>query len=188
MRTAIFFNFTDKPFTGYWNGRPHTFKAGEKKYMPQYLAEHFAKHLTNEILTSQEKYAYTSPKKPAEVPEFMNLFKKACIVSETEDDGDEAAMEIELANKSRPPLDGPSSEIRVKQAKPIDPYDASSQPADKLGSGAPQIIGEAGGDDDEFEDVPQNQDQQQDQTPAQDQKPAQPARQAAPQNRGSVIR
>lgn len=184
MRTAIFFNFTDKPFTGYWNGRPHTFKPGEKKYMPQYLAEHFAKHLTNEILTSQERYAYTSPKKPTEVREFMDLFEKACIVSETEDDQDEAGMEIELANKSRPPLNGPSSDIEVKPARNIDPYDAGSQDPKSLGRGASQVIGEpVGDDDDQFEDVPEDQNQKQ---PA-EQQPA-PKAPTVPQGRGAVIR
>jgi len=54
-KTALFTNFTDQPFTGYWNGKAKTFKPGETLYMPDYLAKHFAKHLTNKELLRTDK-------------------------------------------------------------------------------------------------------------------------------------
>jgi len=111
MKTALFLNFTNKPFTGYWNGKPHTFKAGEKKYMPEYLASHFAKHLTNQVLIEQGKETSTSPKNPEQVPLFMEIFNKACIIENEAEEQDEAELEIEIANKEI------SSNMNVKNKK-----------------------------------------------------------------------
>jgi len=147
MRQAIFHNFTDKPFTGYWNGKPHTVRAGEKKYMPEYLAEHFAKHLTNKILTEQGKELYCSPKKPKEVPQFYEIFSRACIIEEASDEQDEASMQIEMANRGKV-----SSDINLRGREQIDPYDSKSQDITGPG-GKPQVIGGEldSSDEDEFE-------------------------------------
>jgi hypothetical protein len=37
-----------------WDGRPHRVRAGERRRMPRYLANHFAKHLIDYILIHQE--------------------------------------------------------------------------------------------------------------------------------------
>lgn len=118
MKTALFHNFTKSSFTGYWDGKPHTFKAGEKKYMPEYLAMHFAKHLTNQVLLEKGgKYEnYTSPKNPSQVPQFKELFDKACIVEEDQEDVDEATVETDVANKPLPKAEkskGPGKEAQV---------------------------------------------------------------------------
>lgn len=83
--TAVFHNFTDKPFIGYWDGRPHTFKPGQQVMMSLSLAEHYAKHLTNSILFEMGQITAMSPKKPLEVKVFMNIFNKACIYNEQND-------------------------------------------------------------------------------------------------------
>lgn len=81
MRYATFINFDSEPFTGYWNGRPYTFNPGDKReHLNEAIASHFAKHLANKILTRTGKEQYCSPKKPLEVPEFMNVFNKAFIL------------------------------------------------------------------------------------------------------------
>ena len=100
MKTALFFNFTSTPFTGYWDGKPKTFKAGEKVYMPEYLAKHFAKHLTNRVLLEQGKENATSPKFPEQVPQFMEIFNQACILEEETKEQNEAELEIDIANRS----------------------------------------------------------------------------------------
>lgn len=100
-KTALFHNFTDKPFTGHWDGKPKTIKAGQKEYMPEYLARHFAKHLTNKVLVEKGQYNYTSPKFPEQVPAFMDLFKKAFILEEDAEDQSELDTEIEVANRNR---------------------------------------------------------------------------------------
>lgn len=38
-----------------WDGRPHRIKPGESRYMPRYLADHFAKNLIDFILNKREQ-------------------------------------------------------------------------------------------------------------------------------------
>lgn len=113
MKTALFVNFTTEDFTGYWDGKPKTIKAGQQLWMPDYLASHFAKHLVNRELLRTDASGnpiykngekMTSPKKPEEVPVFMELFNKAFIPDETEDIGaekDNLDTLISVANKNR---------------------------------------------------------------------------------------
>ncbi len=157
----IFHNFTDKPFTGYWNGKPITFKPGIKKDYPRLITRHFAKHLTNQILTDGGKdetikngERYTSPKKPDEVPVFMEIFNKAFIVEEIPDEDN-----LEIIEGGQTP-DEPSMNINTKSREIIDPYDASQNKTTP--KGVPQTIGaEVGGDDEgsdesEYEDKTDN--------------------------------
>jgi len=95
MKTAIFHNFTNEPFTGYWDGKKRTFAPGATKLLPAYLAEHYATHLTNKVLIEKGDYTSTSPKKPEQVPAFMELFNKAC---EYQDDDDEDEVEMPIVN------------------------------------------------------------------------------------------
>lgn len=84
MRIAFFTNFSAEPFTGYWDGKPRTFKPGDSRPLPEYLARHFAKHLSNRELLKLGKETATSPKKPEDVPEFMTMFSKAFKLDEDE--------------------------------------------------------------------------------------------------------
>src|SRR3990167_2289115 len=86
MKTALFTNWTDEEFTGWWDGKPKKFAPGQSLWMPDYLARHFAKHLTNRELLRKGpdgKPVYergetmTSPKFPEQVPLFQELFNKA---------------------------------------------------------------------------------------------------------------
>lgn len=140
----IFHNFTDKDFTGYWNGKVFTFKPGTRKAYPELIAKHFAKHLTNDVLTEQGKETYTSPKKPTEVTEFMNVFSKAYIVQGVDENND-----LELNDGSaQESMDEPSMDIKTKPREVPDPYDASSNPQTGPGS-EPQIV--TGDDEDDYE-------------------------------------
>lgn len=100
MKTALFYNFTKEAFTGYWDGKPKTIKAGQKIYMPEYLARHFAKHLANKLLIEKGQDSYTSPKFPEQVPAFMELFNKAFILEDDAEEQSQAELETDLANKS----------------------------------------------------------------------------------------
>ncbi len=115
MKLALFHNFTDKSFTGYWDGKPKTFKAGEKKMLPLYLAEHYAKHLVNSVLISQGQYNATSPKKPREVPLFWDLFQKACII---QDDENEVSEDEAVAQAESKKEETPSMNIKTKSREP----------------------------------------------------------------------
>ena len=148
MPNATFHNFTDKPFTGYWDGKPKTFKPGERMYMPAYLAAHFAKHLTNRVLIEEVKGGenYTSPKFPAQVPQFMEVFNKAYIPDEEGDKGSELDQEIAAASPK-----GPSADIDVVPMRPITSGSAAAA-AEASGPGKEaQIISPPAGDDDEFD-------------------------------------
>lgn len=113
MKTALFTNFSNEDFTGYWDGKGKTFKAGQSMYMPDYLAQHFAKHLTNRELLRlkpdgspvyKDGEKMTSPKKPEQVPLFMELFDKAYTPDEDEPlnhEGDSIDASIATANKNR---------------------------------------------------------------------------------------
>lgn len=113
MKTALFTNFSDEVFTGYWDGKGKSFAAGQSMYMPDYLAQHFAKHLVNrELLRTKpdgtliykDGEKMTSPKKPQDVPLFMELFNKAYTPDEDEpmnQEGDDVDSAIDTANKNR---------------------------------------------------------------------------------------
>ena len=127
-----FHNFTDKPFTGAWNGKPYTFNPGKKQEYPKLIAEHFAKHLTNQILTDSGKETFTSPKKPKEVPQFMEIFQKALIMEEIAE-ADNLGIESERSE------DEPSMNIQTKPREAVDPYDANATPQTGPGN-APETI------------------------------------------------
>jgi len=83
---AIFTNFTDEEFEGFWDGRGRKYPPGKSEKMPDFLARHFAKHLTNKELLRTNKKGdlvhkngdkMTSPKRPEDAPMFMELFNKA---------------------------------------------------------------------------------------------------------------
>lgn len=142
MSNATFHNFTEKPFTGWWDGKSKTFKAGEKKYMPAYLAEHFAKHLTNQVLVEAGHEVYTSPKNPSQVPQFMEIFKKAYIPDLATKDENSLDAEISRANE-------PSMDVHVKETEDINTGPAAAL-ADMTGPGdAPQVITTPEGDSDD---------------------------------------
>jgi hypothetical protein len=159
MRYATFINFTTSDFVAYWNGRPYNFKPGQKKeHLNEAIARHFAKHLANQVLQDGsivDGEKYTSPKKPDEVPKFMEIFNKAFKI---EGEGGEVDAETGLpignqdSGAGQPDQDEPSMSIQTKTRKVIDPYDATSQ-KEVVGPGTtPQVVGELSGDEeDNFE-------------------------------------
>ena len=122
MTNALFTNFTDREFIGWWDGKKRVFSPGVSKLLPEYLARHFAKHLTNrELLEAKKpdgslKYKdgekMTSPKKPEEYPIFMEIFNQAFMPSDTDEIGerqDKLDTEIDLLNKNRSEKSDPTS-------------------------------------------------------------------------------
>ncbi len=156
MTNAFFHNPTSETFVGFWNGKPKTFNPGDRVLMPAWLAEHFAKHLTNRELIKAGKEVYTSPKQPGQVPEFMNLFRKFYI-PEGKKDADEIdeiisstavpSMDITV-EKPRPIDQGPAAALAAE----ADPYDASQAPQEGPG-GEPSVISvpEEDGDESSFD-------------------------------------
>lgn len=83
MPVACFYNFSDFEFTWGWGGEVMTFAPKEKKFMPAFLAQHFAKHLVNRELHRMGLDHETSPKAPEDQPTFYKLFKTAYIRERT---------------------------------------------------------------------------------------------------------
>ena len=93
--------------------------------MPDYLARHFAKHLANRELLKLGKERATSPKKPEEVPEFMEVFNQAYTPDEDVEFGDNkdaVDVQIAVANRNRQQKAEKKSDSSVtpaqSQAKP----------------------------------------------------------------------
>lgn len=115
-KSAIFHNFTTKKFIGYWNGKPKEFLPGQRASMPEGLARHFAKHLTNEILLTSGKPAdenYTSPKFPEQVPRFMEIFSK-CF--QLENDSEDIDLQVQMLDETKKE---PSMNIDVVHPEPV---------------------------------------------------------------------
>jgi hypothetical protein len=157
MKSALFINWTEKDFTGYWNGKGKEVKAGEKLWMPDYLARHFAKHLTNRELLKTDSNGnliykdgdkMTSPKFPEQVPLYVELFNKAFQMDETEDmmgdKKDDIETLIDVANKNR-------AQGSTETVAPPEPQDSPKNAQDPT---QPQIIEPSVDDEEEFEGKP----------------------------------
>lgn len=79
MPVACFYNFSDHSFTWSWGNEPMTFAPKEKKFMPAFLAQHFAKHLVNRELHRMGLDHEVNPKQPEDAPTFNKLFRTAYI-------------------------------------------------------------------------------------------------------------
>lgn len=131
MKTAQFVNFTSEAFVGYWNGKGRKYPAGASEYMPDYLAQHFAKHLVNrELLRTKPDGTLvypngdkmTSPKNPADAPLFMELFNKAYIPDEVDDLGsmdDGLDALIGAANKNRQDKVAKVESAKIESVPPL---------------------------------------------------------------------
>lgn len=143
MKTALFTNFSNEPFTGYWDGKPKTFQPGQSVYMPDYLAQHFAKHLTNRELIAHVKDGekMTSPKNPEQVSQFMELFNKAYIPDTEEQmtiDKDPIDVQIEVANRNRQPkAEAPKAPQDPTQPQVVLPPDFDDEEDQDAFQGAP---------------------------------------------------
>jgi len=170
MRTALFKNWTEEEFTGHWNGKPRTFEPGESIYMPEFLARHFAKYLTNrELLRVNSKgiprykggEKMTSPKKPEDVPLFMELFNKAFQLDDDteEDKKDDIDTLINVANKNRKAGKGNKGEENPEEEKKADkkPETKANKKNKAQDTNEPQIIDVPDDEDDEdsFGDEPE---------------------------------
>jgi hypothetical protein len=130
MQTALFVNFSSEPFTCSWDNSPKTFKPGETVFMPDFLAAHFAKHLTNRELIRDGLDTCTSPKKPADVPEYMNRFNKAYIPDDKKSDSDKSELDTQIDILNKPKPETLSSNIDVQVIEVEDNEDEEDGEAD----------------------------------------------------------
>ena len=112
-KTALFTNYTDEEFIGYWDGKGRKFAPGQSLYVPDYLARHYAATLTNRELLRIDKNGQpvvkdgekmTSPKHPEQVPKYMELFNKAYTPDEEEESTKKKSdldTEIDVLNRNK---------------------------------------------------------------------------------------
>lgn len=122
METALFHNFSNKDFVGFWDGKPRKFAPGESKLLPAYLARHFAKHLTNRELLEAGKERDTSPKLKVrndgteyyDNVNFLELYNKAYIPedikAEDVSEKDSVEVQVEVASQTKDPVPAKSEE------------------------------------------------------------------------------
>lgn len=55
LEVINFTNVSDKEWTHTWGGKPYTFAPGQTKAFPRFMAEFFAKHLSDRILIDAGK-------------------------------------------------------------------------------------------------------------------------------------
>lgn len=165
MPIALFYNFSDYEFIGQWGGKTRAFPAKSKTYMPAFLAQHFAKHLTNRELHRQGLDNATSPKFPEQVPQFNDMFRKAYVRDrDLEAKKTDLDSMIDAVNLNRQPGSTAAPEA-VEPAQVAAPAAASTEldinspdvtDPSKVGPGTgAQIISSPDDDDDEeFDGIP----------------------------------
>lgn len=90
-QAVTFVNFSNKDFTGKWDGVDYPFKAGQHYMLPQYQAKHFAKHLVDREMT----------RKGVNTDHFSRPeYEKKCFGTETMTAPDEAKLKADILNKS----------------------------------------------------------------------------------------
>lgn len=112
MEVKHFINHTDKPFMWTWDKQEYSFAPGESKWLPDYLANHLAKHLTNRVLTemSDKDQKYVTYVGNPDNPVYAELFEKCFLSTQPVETKMEA--EIEIANKE---VEEVSSDIKPKK-------------------------------------------------------------------------
>lgn len=163
-KISKFTNFAEEEFTGYWDGRPHTFKSGQSKYIQDFKAKHFATALANRellrikldedgqivrdvlghpIFLIPNGDTYTNPKKPEDVPQFMQLYNRA--YQKGQDDEASVKTKNEVSSELGVPVRERKSEIRERQNKEKLNQEETAEPTG---------MADLPVDEDEFEDKP----------------------------------
>lgn len=106
---------------GYWDSVAYKFAAGEKMYMEEWKARHFAKHLANRELLRVGRENDTSPKvKPngeTDNPIFNEYFYKAIIDTEHVVDESRAVTDALNLNLNKEEVKEEKPKKRIKKVK-----------------------------------------------------------------------
>jgi hypothetical protein len=120
-KTAVFFNWTDLPFTHTWDKEPFSFKPGERVKMDIALCYHFARHLTNHYFNEKKL-------NPQDQGMYRECFEKCVLNVEDTDqsniarsmvrmDEEAPAKEASVSPGELPPND-PIGELKPKRGRP----------------------------------------------------------------------
>lgn len=88
-----FKNFSTTPFTGFWNNEPEVFAPGEEKYLEDFKADHYCRHLVDrEIqLDSNHKKTVDDPSR--------SEYEAKCLFY-VESDGSLLSEKTQILNKN----------------------------------------------------------------------------------------
>jgi len=99
MNTAVtFINYTDEDFTHTWDSQPYVFAAGRTMMLPEYLARHFAKHLTRRELNKLGPKGEITD----DDPEFIKLMNKCVVLDSEVSATTKLGLEVAMMNTEKP--------------------------------------------------------------------------------------
>lgn len=114
------YNPTQAPFKVEWSGYPYELKSGEKRILPRFIAQHFAKHLADAILMRKEQKIFEDTGKmpalvahPVERPKVVGLILLGVYSyhqGAPSDPGSVVAQMVDEVNKA-PQSDAPQAAI-----------------------------------------------------------------------------
>ena len=94
-KSVLFRNWSNEDFTWTWDGTPFSFPAGREMYLQDYLADHFAKHLTDrEMLKDGIELNYRTR------PERLTYIEKCFVKDSAFDANSDALAEFENLNRN----------------------------------------------------------------------------------------
>ena len=117
-RTAKqFVNWTNEDFSFKWDGVPYEVKAGQSMNLPDYLADHAAKHLTDREMQKDDGLVAGMYSDLAREP-----FLKKCFGEITVSPDNDTAAEVAALNQEVKPVNEVKPvEKPIKEVKPIEP-------------------------------------------------------------------
>ncbi|KKL97266.1 hypothetical protein LCGC14_1836170 [marine sediment metagenome] len=114
-------SFGQDSITVKWDGVPHQIKEGEIRLFPRYLANHIAKHLTNHVLTTQEKLT-SDKERPNILSQILKKTIESYSVPPEVTQGKEVEAVVEQINTLTPPTplveEKPKTTSAYSESKP----------------------------------------------------------------------
>lgn len=141
VSTALFVNFSNEAFTGYWNDEAYVFGAAgsetSKMYMEDWKARHFAKHLANRELLKVGQETHTSPKNPEQDKIFMSMFNKAFIAGGVVESEEVVASKvIDMNSKAEPAI----KSVEVKEVEFVELQEPEVAPVQVPVEPEPEVV------------------------------------------------
>jgi hypothetical protein len=101
---------------------PHSVEAGQTRIFPRYLADHYAKHLADHILTRQKLSVNDPRERPKIIEEIYKGVKESYAAPRSETEGEVIAKQVTEANvpapKPEPISTPPVAEAKAEPPKP----------------------------------------------------------------------
>lgn len=114
MKNKWFTNWTAEEFSYKWDGETLSFASGESKLLPDYLADHFGKHLTDRVLHSQNKTVNDHSRESLLAKCFATPEGEAAPISEDQSD---VKATIEALNSEIPKKRGRPKKVEPEMEK-----------------------------------------------------------------------